>query len=340
MSAPLRRIVVADNPQAGNASRRGVGAGVGRALAGAGYEVEVVTRPDFASLRGEAAVRLARGAEALVVVGGDGMVSLGLGLVAQTPIPLGIVPTGSGNDTARALEIAHDDTDSAIRTLLEALRLEPRVIDAGRVRQAGATTWFAGAVSAGFDAVVNERADSMRWVRGSARYTVALVRELAMLKPITYDLVVDGEARHLDALLVAVSNGTSIGAGMRITPRARLDDGELDLFVVAPMSRRAFLRVFPRVYSGTHTELPVVTIERVKKVRIEAEGIVARADGERVGPLPVEIDVVPGALRVLAPHAASVPLMPRATLGPETAPHGLITPSTYGILDESRGPIV
>ena len=76
--------------------------------------------------------------------------------------------------------------------------------------------------------------------------------------------------------------------------------GRLDLFVVAKMSRVRFLRLFPSVFRGEHTGLREVAIERLSTVRIEAEDVVAYADGERIGPLPVEVSVVPGALRVLA----------------------------------------
>jgi diacylglycerol kinase (ATP) len=101
-----------------------------------------------------------------------------------------------------------------------------------------------------------------------------------------------------------------------ITPDARLDDGLLDVFVVQPMSRIGFLRLFPRVFKGTHVTDPRVSIRRASRIRIEAEGVVAYADGERVSGLPVDIEVVPGALRVFAP-----PPEPRRLVSPAAVWH-------------------
>lgn len=318
MNVPGPRIVVAINRSASFGRYRTVGQDAVSAIEAAGFEAVGVTAANFELLRRETAAAMRPDDHALVVVGGDGMVSMGVNLVAEKPIPLGIVSTGTGNDAARSLALPYDDPDASVAALVRALLRQARVIDAGRIRHGALTTWFIGAVSAGFDAIVNERANRMSWPRGPSRYTLALVRELATLKPISYDLEVDGVSSRVDALLISVANATSIGGGMRIVPEAKLDDGLLDLFMVAPMSRLAFLRVFPQVYSGAHTHLPEVRIERARSVRISAPGIVAMADGERVGALPVEIDVVPGALRVLAPQIAAVPLESPSAL-PENA---------------------
>lgn len=318
MNVPAPRIVVAINRNASFGRNRRVGEEAVEAIRAAGFDAVGVTAPNFELLRRETTAAMRPDDHALVVVGGDGMVSMGVNLVAETPIPLGIVSTGTGNDAARSLALPFDDPDASIAVLVRSLLRRARVIDAGRIRHGGLSTWFLGAVSAGFDAIVNERANRMSWPRGPSRYTVALLRELVTLGPIAYDLVIDGVPSRVDALLISVANAESIGGGMRIVPDAELDDGLLDLFIVSPMSRRAFLRVFPQVYSGTHTGLPEVRIQRARSVRIAAAGIVAMADGERVGALPVEIDVVPGALRVLAPHLDAVNERPPAAL-PENA---------------------
>jgi diacylglycerol kinase (ATP) len=180
------------------------------------------------------------------------------------------------------------------------------VIDAGRVTEAdGRTTWFACVLSAGFDAVVNERANLMRWPRGRSRYNLALLRELAVLKPIAYRLTLDGVVSETRAVLVAVGNNVSLGGGMRVVPDAKLDDGLLDVLVVQPLSRTAFLRIFPRVFKGTHVSDVRVSITHARSIRIEADAVVAYADGERIGPLPIDVELVPGALRVLAPATAT-----------------------------------
>jgi diacylglycerol kinase (ATP) len=299
---PLR-IVVAINPSASFGKSSAVGPATVQTLRAAGHEVTALTEPDFDELRDAARLALKARPDALVVVGGDGMVSLGVNLLAGTKVPLGIVPSGTGNDMARGLGIPVGNTEAAIELLLGLLRQAPRVIDAGRVTEAdGRTTWFASVLSAGFDAVVNERANLMRWPRGRSRYNLALLRELAVLRPISYRLTVDGVVSETRAVLVAVGNNVSLGGGMRVVPDAELDDGLLDVFVAQPMSRTAFLRIFPRVFKGTHVSDPRVSIVRARSIRIEAETVVAYADGERIGLLPIDVAVVPAALRVLAPR--------------------------------------
>jgi diacylglycerol kinase (ATP) len=298
---PLR-IVVAINPSASFGKSRAVGPAVAQTLRAAGHEVTALTEPDFEELQDAARAALRGKPDALVVVGGDGMVSLGVNLLAGGRIPLGIVPSGTGNDMARGLGIPVGNTEDAIEMLLATLHQPPRLIDAGRVtRGDGTTVWFACVLSAGFDAVVNERANLMRWPRGRSRYNLALLRELAVLKPIAYRLTLDGVVSETWAVLVAVGNNVSLGGGMRVVPDAQLDDGLLDVLVVQPLSRTAFLRIFPRVFKGTHVSDPRVSIVRARSIRIEADAVIAYADGERIGRLPVDIEVMPATLRVLAP---------------------------------------
>ena len=180
------------------------------------------------------------------------------------------------------------------------MKREPRRIDAARAKRESRSTWFSAVLSAGFDAAVNERANKLRRPRGPSRYIVALVRELVTFRPRSYDLVIDGRHETATCMLVAICNNVSLGGGMKLAPEASLDDGMLDLVLVAPMKRIAFLRMFPRVFSGTHTSLPEVRIIRAASISLTAKGPIAYTDGERFGALPVQVDVVPGALLVLA----------------------------------------
>jgi diacylglycerol kinase (ATP) len=304
MPTSPKRIIVAINPSASFGSRSATGPRVVGALAADGHSVIALTQPDFAALAASVRQALDAGgpaeADALVVVGGDGMVSLAVNATAESGIPFGIIPSGTGNDMARGLGIPLDSLDDALAVLRTALDSEARTIDAGRVHHSGGTTWFGGVLSAGFDALVNERANRMSRPRGASRYVIALLAELATLKARSYDLTVDGVSSSVSASLIAVANNTSLGGGMTITPDALVDDGRLDLFRVGALSRVRFLRLFPKVFSGSHTGLDIVEISRVSRVHIDADEVIAYADGERVGPLPVEVEVVAGALRVLA----------------------------------------
>lgn len=300
MSLSPRTVVVAVNPMASFGHRREVGPRVIERLRAAGHTVHAVDEANIELLRRETVRAVEAGADALVVVGGDGMANLGINIVAQTELPLGIVPSGTGNDLADGLGIPTGDAEAAIDLLLEALARPPRTIDAGVVRHGELSTWFGAVLSAGFDATVNERANRMTRPRGRSRYVFALLRELATLHARPYRIIADGETIDTEAMLVSVANNRSLGGGMRIVPHADLSDGRLDLFVVTTMSRLRFLRLFPKVFAGEHTGLPEVSFRGLSTVRIEAEGVIAYADGERVGPLPVEVSVVPGALRMLA----------------------------------------
>jgi len=310
MSTKPKRIVVAINPSASFGKGRNVGPAVITSLRGMGHVVEPLVEDDYFSVMESGRKAVATKPDAFVVVGGDGMVNLGANLVAGTKVPLGIVPSGTGNDMARGLGIPFDNTEEAIRILADALERSPKVIDAGRVthahRETGEQkqTWFACLVSAGFDAIVNERANTWTYPKGPSRYNLALIYELARMKPITYNLTLDGVKSTFQASLITVANNRSLGGGMLVTPNAKVDDGLLDVLIVQKLSRLSFLRVFPRVYKGEHVTDPRVSITHAKHVIVEAADISATADGETLGPLPVEIQIVPGALRVLAPLTA------------------------------------
>lgn len=299
--------MVAINPTASFGKGRDVGPAVVNTMRALGHEVTTLQEPDWEQLLESARKAVASKPDALVVVGGDGMVNLGANLVAGTKVPLGLVPSGTGNDMARSLGIPYENTEAAIDALAEALTRPPWVIDAGRIHYVDdetgqqATRWFACVLSAGFDAIVNERANQMRHPKGPSRYTIALALELARLKPIPYRLTLDGELLVTDGALISVGNAQSLGGGMKVTPDAVLDDGLFDVLVVQPLGRIPFVRLFPTVFEGTHLRDPRVKVYRAKRVRIESDGVVAYADGERIGPLPIDIECVPGALRVLAP---------------------------------------
>lgn len=298
-------IAVAINPRASFGGARHTGDAVVAFFRAAGARVIVLRKASYDRLAAAVGEALDSGCDALVVVGGDGMVHLGINALAGLgvpygTVPLGIVPSGTGNDMARALGLPLNYATAACERILAALHDGGRLIDAGRVTGNGATSWFAGVVSAGFDAAVNERANAWRWPRGRSRYNLAMLRELATFKAVDYTVTADGETWRQGAMLISVANGQSIGGGMKVTPDAVLDDGFLDLFIVKPLSRVRFLAVFPKVFSGRHTGHRAVHIRQVRRVELSAANVVAYADGERLGPLPLTIEVVPGAVRVLA----------------------------------------
>ena len=303
-----KRVVVAINPSASFGAKSEIGPALVQTLRAEGHEVQSLTEPSWVELLESARAAVKTKPDALIVVGGDGIVNLGANLVAGTKVPLGIIPSGTGNDMARVLNIPHDNTEAAIQVLAEALQNGPRTIDAARISYVDDATgepaqrWFLCALSAGFDAIVNERANNMRNPKGPSRYILALMIELTKLRPITYKITLDGRVTETEGALVSIGNGVSLGGGMKITPNAKVDDGLLDVLVVKPLGRVAFMRIFPRVFKGEHLSDPRVSIQQAKHIRIEAENMVAYADGERIGPLPATMEAVREALRVRVPN--------------------------------------
>jgi diacylglycerol kinase (ATP) len=223
---------------------------------------------------------------------GDGMVHLGVQAVAGTGTPLGIIPAGTGNDVARYFDLPRKDAAAAADRLA---RWRPRLVDLAR----SGTKHFVTVLAAGFDAIVNERANAMTWPKGQMRYNIATLAELRTFEPIPYTLELDGETRDLEAMLVAVGNGPSFGGGLRITEGALLDDGFLDVVIIKPMSKPALIRTYPKLFKGTHVTHPQYEHHRVRSVTVAAPGIVSYADGERFGALPLTVECAPGALTVL-----------------------------------------
>ncbi|WP_280796768.1 diacylglycerol kinase family protein [Aurantimicrobium minutum] len=300
MTSSPRHIVVAINPTASFGKNPLAGEQTVAALESAGHSVTALRAESFDLLAGKLNRALTLTPDALVVVGGDGMVSLAVNMLAQTSIPFAVVPAGTGNDLARGIGLPVGNITACISAMVESLDREPERLDLGRITSTDGSEvrWFASILSAGFDAIVNERANAMTWPKGKSRYTLALLRELFALKPVRYRLTVDGDSREESAMLISIANNSTMGGGMSVTPEASMRDGLLDVFVLRPLSRLRFLRLFPRVFAGTHVSEPEVLIQRAKTVTLDAPGIVAYADGERVWALPVQVDVVPAAVRV------------------------------------------
>ena len=292
------RIGLIINPTSGKNTGARIGAQAATLLAAHGHQIVDLSAMDaeHARARAQAAIA-AQQIDRLVVAGGDGMVNLGVNLCAETGIPLGIIAAGTGNDIARELGLPVRDAVEAVARIETGA--ERRIDLARTIRPDGTPAWFAGVLAAGFDAVVNERANHWRWPKGQMRYNLAILRELPVFRAIPYVLVLDGVRHETEAMLVAVGNGPAYGGGMRVVPSAEFDDGLLDVLVLSKIAIPEFLRVFPKVFQGGHVDHPAVTIHRARSVRLEAKGIVGYADGERFAPLPMECEVVPGALTVL-----------------------------------------
>ena len=288
------------NPGAGRGRHRAELPGALDRLAGSGYTIEVLPGRTAEEALTAARAAVADGVSALVAAGGDGTVHIGLQAVAGTGVPFGVLPAGTGNDFAVQLGLPGTPL-AAAGAIATALREESTTkVDLGRVTGPDGTDhWFGAVLAAGFDAVVNERANRMRVPRGPRRDDAAIVAELLRLRPRRYRIVLDGVVHETDAVLVAVGNTASYGGGMRICPAADPTDGLLDVVVGGRLGRVTLMRIKPRVYRGTHVDHPLVTTYRAATVELAAEGITTYIDGERGSALPVTVTSAPGALTVL-----------------------------------------
>ncbi|MEO3771147.1 diacylglycerol kinase [Micromonospora sp. B9E7] len=293
-------VAVLTNPTAGRGRYRALLPRLLDGLAVAGRPVRLLSASDPGEAEAACRAAVADGADALVAIGGDGTVHRALQAVAGTDVPFGPIPAGTGNDFALDTGFPADPL-AAADVIASALRDgRSHTVDLARMSAAdGTERWYGAVLAAGFDAIVNERANRMRWPRGPRRYDLAIVVELARLRPRRYTLRLDGVPHELDAVLVAVGNCPTYGGGMRICPDADPTDGLLDVVVAGRVDRRTLIRVKPRIYQGTHVSHPLVRSFRARTVELAAEGITTYADGERSLDLPVTISAVPGAVRLL-----------------------------------------
>jgi diacylglycerol kinase (ATP) len=154
--------------------------------------------------------------------------------------------------------------------------------------------WFGAILSTGFDSVVNEKANSLRWPKGPMKYNVAIAMELPKFKPLSYLIELDNQVIETEAMLIAVGNGSSYGGGMKVCPGAVMTDGLFEVMVLRPVSKVEFIRVFPKVFSGQHIDHKQVDIYQSRRISLNAAAI-AYADGDRIGGLPVKAECIASA---------------------------------------------
>jgi diacylglycerol kinase (ATP) len=254
--------------------------------------------------------RAADRADAVIVCGGDGIAHLAANALAEGEVPLGIIPAGSGNDTATVLGVPADPLQAADALLAALLAGSVTRIDLGHceapevppVSPTAVGRWWLTMCYGGFDSGVNERANRMRWPTGPRRYDVAIGLELLRLRPRHLRLCLDDTTElELPMTLVAIGNGPQYGGGKLMTPDARMDDGVFDVTVVGQVSRLTLARLAPTLPRAGHIGHPAVHQYRAKEVRLDGEGVIAYADGERMAALPLRTRCVPAALPVLVP---------------------------------------
>jgi YegS/Rv2252/BmrU family lipid kinase len=218
--------------------------------------------------------------------------------MAGAETPLGIIPSGRGNDLARVLEIP-EEPERAVDVLAAG---HSRQIDVGEANGSR----FLGIVSVGFDSEANRLANETRFL-GNPVYAYAALRTLVGWKPARFTVAIGDERIRLSGYSVSVANSKAFGGGMYIAPDAELDDGEFDVVAVGEVGKLRFVGNLPKVFKGTHVEEDEVRVFRAKRLELSASRpFPVYADGEHLTDLPASLRVLPRALSVLVPPQGEV----------------------------------
>ena len=278
------------NPTSGSGKGATIGKHVAAFLSARNVEHQIISGNSAISMASKLAQFIGNfpKCSGVIAVGGDGLAHIVLQKTTPAQIPLAVIPAGTGNDFVRSLGWSLEDLDPYLEAILST---PPTSIDLGLVNG----EWFGAVLSTGFDSMVNERANTMSWPKGPMKYNAAIAIELPRFRPRHYEITLDERTVSTQAMLIAVANGRSYGGGMLVCPDADVKDSLFDVMVLHPVSKIEFLKVFPRVFKGTHVTHPAVEIVRSTSVKISADAV-AYADGERIGPLPISAQCIPRAM--------------------------------------------
>jgi diacylglycerol kinase (ATP) len=257
--------------------------------------------------------------DAIVIFGGDGTLHRHLPQLAKLRLPVLVVPSGSGNDFARALKLRRiADSLAAWRKFSSDghnvwnidLGLITPFADKHRTGEAPAPHeyLFCCVGGIGLDAEISRRANLLpRWLRAHGGYVLSLLPALLKFAPFKASISLSRDGAFIPApfkriMVAAFANAPTYGGGMKIAPQAELDDGHLDICIVSDINKSALFCLFPTIYFGRHLRIPQVEYCQTERLRIETENPTdIYADGEYVCHTPVEVSVARKALRVIVP---------------------------------------
>ncbi|MET4639512.1 diacylglycerol kinase family protein [Mycetocola sp. 2940] len=296
-ASTTRNVLLLVNPTAGRGRALRLWPAVDRALRDDGHTTSVHIARSLTDA--ERAARAADSSTIVAVLGGDGFLGAAAAGARESSAVLLPLAGGRGNDNVRRLGLPLDPV-VAVGGLA---RLDEIVMDLGMVNGRP----FFGVVNVGLDGVANEHSNRSRLNLGPLIYVYGGVRALFEWRDVAFTLAVDSDDRTFTGWFVAVGNVGQYGGGMRICPDALADDGQLDVVFMGRTPARAVIATFLRSYKGKHLGHPRVTQLRGHRVRIAAnKPLNVYADGEKVGPLPADVHVLPGAIKVLVPPGSPV----------------------------------
>jgi len=299
MPLPLRTLVLV-NPAAGRGRAGRLAPVIEALLRSQGFAGMFAVAADAAELTSRAARARDGGFECVAVLGGDGAVHFVLRGLFPTGVPLAIIPAGTGNDIATALGMPRDPIAAAG----ELHRCVPRPVDVLRVRFADDTSHvFIGAGGCGLDAEANILANTtFKSLPGAARYVAGALWALRRSEPLALSAELDGKPWNGEVMLAAVANIRTYGAGVVIAPAAAFDDGMLDVTLIRPLPLQRIIEALPLVLRDGLPRWPEIAQLRARAISLRAgRQAPFHGDGELLGNIPAEVEVLPGALQVIAP---------------------------------------
>ena len=289
------------NPRSGGGRARRCLSSVKRIFAERSIPADFILTESPEALESHACSAIQAGRRVLLAMGGDGTLQALVNVAHGHQVVLGILPTGGGNDFAAALRLPKNPIAAAVAIL----SAKPRLVDVLCARTAdGNRRLYVGGGGVGLDADAASYSDAYARLPGRLRYIAAALRALREFKPLRIRAEFPGsEHRPMEApaLLAGALNTPSYGAGLRLAPDARIDDGLLTTVLVRNLSVPQVLAVVPRLLARGDPPESYVTRVSASRVRLTTDrDCLFHGDGEILGPAPVEIEVLPKTVRVLA----------------------------------------
>lgn len=259
------------------------------------------------------------GVDVVLLLGGDGTIHRHLGTLVTLGLPVLVVPAGSGNDFASSLGLKRVRDSLAAWKQFCGDRANVRTIDLGLITpisggersSSPGSQYFCCVAGVGLDGEVTRRANQLpRWLRGHGGYALSMLPTMFTFAPVPMNILTpsppeDGNnawtsKSHQPTLIAAFANTPLYGGGMKVAPQAKMDDGLLDVCVVAGVNPLKLFCMFPTVYAGRHLGIEQVSYFQTPRARVETEyPLDVYADGEYVCRTPMEVSIAEGALKVL-----------------------------------------
>lgn len=228
-------------------------------------------------------------------IGGDGTLhEIINGMLSRTDnkkIPIGIIPGGSGNSYMHDLKLT--DPIEASKAIING---KTKALDTAMINVNHITKYANNMIGWGLVTDVGVKAEEFRWL-GTNRYTILSVLEVLKHKKRPAILIADGKKIEDNFTFIIACNSMHVGKGMKMAPKAKLDDGLIDLIIIkAGASRTRLLQVLPKLFDGSHINEPEVSYLQVKNFElIPPSNEKLNIDGEIIGKTPVKVEMIPNA---------------------------------------------